>query len=79
MAEIRAVLPNGTNLSLKRISDKWKISEEEIDGVIKNAQEELRNDPDTIQLKNAGKVDEVWEALIKRIASKVGGEYRVEK
>ncbi|WP_322905762.1 RHS repeat-associated core domain-containing protein [Paenibacillus campi] len=79
MAEIRAVLPNGTNLSLKRIGDNWKISGEEIDNVIRNAKDELRNDPDTIQLKNAGKVDEVWEVLIKRIASKVGGEYRVEK
>ncbi|WP_161556853.1 WXG100 family type VII secretion target [Paenibacillus amylolyticus] len=75
MAEIRAVSPNGTNLSMKRGVEGWKESSDNIGNIFANVQKELRSDPKAQEFFKAGNKDAVWDMLFTRVAEKIGGEY----
>lgn len=79
MSEIRAVSPNGTNLSMNRGTDGWKVNAEELGNIFANAQKELRNDPIAKEYFRTGNKDAVWDMLFDRVAEKIGGEYKVHR
>ncbi|MET1171701.1 WXG100 family type VII secretion target [Paenibacillus amylolyticus] len=75
MAEIRAVSPNGTNLSMKRGAEGWKENAEDIGIIFANIQKELRSDLKAQEYFKTGNKDAVWDMLFDRVAKKIGGEY----
>lgn len=75
MAEIRAVSPNGTNLSMKRGVEGWKENSDNIGNIFANVQKELRSDPKAQEFFKTGNKDAVWDMLFTRVAEKIGGEY----
>ncbi|WP_340015847.1 WXG100 family type VII secretion target [Paenibacillus sp. FSL K6-1318] len=75
MAEIRAVSPNGTNLSMKRGAEGWKENAEDIGFIFANIQKELRSDLKAQEYFKTGNKDAVWDMLFDRVAKKIGGEY----
>ncbi|MCG7384376.1 WXG100 family type VII secretion target [Paenibacillus sp. ACRRY] len=75
MEEIRAVLPNGANLSMKRGPEGWKENAEDLGSIFANVQKELRNDPKAQEYFKNGNKDAVWDMLFDRVSKKIGGEY----
>ncbi|HBU84007.1 hypothetical protein B2I21_26145 [Chryseobacterium mucoviscidosis] len=75
MAEIRAVSPNGTNLSMRRGAEGWKGNADDIGNIFANVQKELRSDPRAQEYFKTGNKDAVWDMLFNRVAEKIGGEY----
>ncbi|MDQ1236739.1 RHS repeat-associated protein [Paenibacillus sp. SORGH_AS306] len=75
MGEIRAVLPNGMTISMKRVGEKWGVDSNIVKKIYEDAQIEVRNDPDAQNYKNSGKYEKVFDMLFSRIASKIGGQY----
>jgi hypothetical protein len=76
MKEIRAVAPNGTVYSMQRGINGWNKVDDMYD-LFKNAQEEVRNDPEAQLYFRSGNANAVWDLLFNNIAEKIGGQFNV--
>ncbi|GAV13707.1 hypothetical protein [Paenibacillus sp. NAIST15-1] len=78
-AEIRASLPNNVTFSMKRGSNGWSVSYNDIRDIFAETQNSFRNNPEIMKVYREEGYAKVNDMLMEDIANKIGGIYSVYK